>query len=54
MRTYYASDKKKREESKRKQKEQKRLKRLNKNTPADSSTDTETKPASDIKAEESV
>lgn len=46
MRTYYASDKKRREEAKRKQKEQKRLKKLNKNASTDGSSEAE-KPASD-------
>jgi hypothetical protein len=44
MRTYYASDKKRREEAKRIQREQKRLKRLNKNAAANNSP--ETKPES--------
>lgn len=51
MRTYYASDKKKREDAKRKQREEKRLKRLNKNTPANSSAEAETAPASDVKGD---
>lgn len=41
MRTYYASDKKRREEAKRKQKEEKRLKRLNKASKSPNQTGTE-------------
>lgn len=45
MRTYYASDKKRREDVKRKQKEEKRLRRLNKNAAAKSDSVTETNQA---------
>jgi hypothetical protein len=50
MRTYYASDKKRREDAKRKQREEKRLKRLTKNTATNSaSTEPEPVPPSDTK-----
>jgi hypothetical protein len=39
MRTYYASDKKRREEAKRKQQEQKRLKRQGKNATSQNSSE---------------
>lgn len=41
MRTYYASDKKRREEAKRKQKEEKRLRKQNKNAAARNPSETE-------------
>ena len=45
MRTYYSSDKKRREETKRKKREEKRLKRLNKNASAGADSEVEAKNA---------
>jgi hypothetical protein len=50
MRTYYASDKKRREEAKRKKSEQKRLKRLGTNTQAKNPSDTQVEAAADVRS----